>query len=396
MKFGKRLRTQIEDTLPDWQDKFLNYKDLKKRLKSIAAPECFTRAAYHREPAAAAPTEADHVVETIERQLRASSHDLAHPPGITAEEAERLEQGHLTPEEEEFIRLLNVELEKFNNFFIEKEEEFVIRLSDLKERVEKLRMTCNREDLSTCPACASDVNAIRKAIVAFHGEMVLLENYSSLNYTGLVKILKKHDKRTGMLLRMPYINNVLRQPFYTTELLSKLVRDCEEKLQFVFAPAKETGKPRTAVAPDPLSFPRDEDVDSIYRSTVAALRSLQDIRGSTGSPRISGAPPGNGATLSSLLGGGIGDSSDEEGASEGAEPQADGNDLREGGQNGAQEDGGVSSAAKRARVEEGGAAHRTGGCGVELQKSVDVRVVSPAPEAKREKEEEGGEVAVQA
>eukprot|EP00243_Klebsormidium_subtile_P003006 TRINITY_DN16138_c0_g1_i1.p1 TRINITY_DN16138_c0_g1~~TRINITY_DN16138_c0_g1_i1.p1 ORF type:complete len:397 (-),score=127.05 TRINITY_DN16138_c0_g1_i1:367-1557(-) len=396
MKFGKRLRTQIEDTLPDWQDKFLNYKDLKKRLKSIAAPECFTRAAYHREPAAVAPTEADHVVETIERQLRASSHDLAHPPGMTAEEAERLEQGHLTPEEEEFIRLLNVELEKFNNFFIEKEEEFVIRLSDLKERVEKLRMTCNREDLSTCPACAADVNAIRKAIVAFHGEMVLLENYSSLNYTGLVKILKKHDKRTGMLLRMPYINNVLRQPFYTTELLSKLVRDCEEKLQFVFAPAKETGKPRTAVGLDPLSLPRDEDVDSIYRSTVAALRSLQDIRGSSGSPRVSGAPPGNGATLSSLLGGGIGDSSEEEGASEGGEPQAEGNDLREGEQNGAQEDGGVSSAAKRTRVEGGDVAHCTGGCGVELQKSVDVRVVSTAPEAKREKEEEGGEVAVRA
>lgn len=49
-----------------------------------------------------------------------------------------MEQGHLTPEEEEFIKLLNIELEKFNNFFIEKEEEFVIRLSDLKERVERL------------------------------------------------------------------------------------------------------------------------------------------------------------------------------------------------------------------------------------------------------------------
>ena len=75
---------------------------------------------------------------TIERQLRAGSHDLTHPPSISAEEVERLEQGHLTPEEEEFIRLLNVELEKFNNFFIEKEEEFVIRLSDLKERVERM------------------------------------------------------------------------------------------------------------------------------------------------------------------------------------------------------------------------------------------------------------------
>jgi hypothetical protein len=81
---------------------------------------------------------ADHVVASIERQLRANSGDLAQPNGVAPEEAHALEQGHLTPEEEEFIKLLNIELEKFNNFFIEKEEEFVIRLSDLKERVERL------------------------------------------------------------------------------------------------------------------------------------------------------------------------------------------------------------------------------------------------------------------
>ena len=40
---------------------------------------------------------------------------------------------------------------------------------------------------------------------------VLLENYSNLNYTGLIKILKKHDKRTGLLLRHPFITTVLRQ-----------------------------------------------------------------------------------------------------------------------------------------------------------------------------------------
>ncbi|ONK73370.1 uncharacterized protein A4U43_C04F30610 [Asparagus officinalis] len=36
MKFGKSLSSQIEETLPKWQDKFLSYKDLKKKLKLIA------------------------------------------------------------------------------------------------------------------------------------------------------------------------------------------------------------------------------------------------------------------------------------------------------------------------------------------------------------------------
>lgn len=43
------------------------------------------------------------------------------------------------------------------------------------------------------------------------GEMVLLLHWSLLNYAAVVKILKKHDKRTGLLLRAPYLANVLQQ-----------------------------------------------------------------------------------------------------------------------------------------------------------------------------------------
>ncbi|KAG6521343.1 hypothetical protein ZIOFF_018458 [Zingiber officinale] len=43
---------------------------------------------------------------------------------------------------------------------------------------------------------------------------------------GLVKILKKYDKRTGALIRQPFIEKVLQQPFFTTDLLYKLVKEC--------------------------------------------------------------------------------------------------------------------------------------------------------------------------
>jgi SPX domain protein involved in polyphosphate accumulation len=33
----------------------------------------------------------------------------------------------MTPEEAEFMRLLEAELDKFNSFFVEKEEEYIIR-----------------------------------------------------------------------------------------------------------------------------------------------------------------------------------------------------------------------------------------------------------------------------
>ena len=47
--------------------------------------------------------------------------------------------------------------------------------------------------------------------IASVGEMVLLLHWSLLTYAAVVKILKKHDKRSGLLLRAPYLANVLQQ-----------------------------------------------------------------------------------------------------------------------------------------------------------------------------------------
>lgn len=80
------MSNQIEDTIPEWRDKFLSYKELKKRLKLIDA-------------AAVRPA----------KRLRLSG------------------GGGTTEEEEDFLKLLEAELDKFNGFFVEKEEEYIIR-----------------------------------------------------------------------------------------------------------------------------------------------------------------------------------------------------------------------------------------------------------------------------
>lgn len=71
MKFGKWLKRQIEESPPQWRDKFISYKDLKKLVRLISA----------NQPEA----------------------------------------------EEEFVSLLDAEIDKFNTFFIEQEEDFIIR-----------------------------------------------------------------------------------------------------------------------------------------------------------------------------------------------------------------------------------------------------------------------------
>ena len=49
-----------------------------------------------------------------------------------------------------------------------------------------------------------------------------------------MKIIKKYDKRTGALVRLPFIQEVLNQPFYKTDVLNKLVKECEAMLSDIF------------------------------------------------------------------------------------------------------------------------------------------------------------------
>lgn len=324
MKFGKSLSNQIEETLPEWRDKFLSYKELKKCLKRIrpaAGVAAGAPTTAYIDPAAALPPAKRARVsptpsppppaaaDAADDGERADPH--ARPPAAAAASSSSSSSpasaepgvagaGTMSEEEADFIRLLEAELDKFNTFFVEKEEEYVIHLKELQDSMSEAAEADFSEEL---------MMKIRKEIVDFHGEMVLLENYSALNYTGLVKILKKYDKRTGALLRLPFIQKVLKQPFFTTDLLYKLVKECETMLDSLF-PAKETlasvPKANEAVetqdagqASGPstarVAIPELEEIEyieSLYmKSTVAALRALKEIRKGSSTVSVFSLPP---------------------------------------------------------------------------------------------------------
>nr|XP_016470741.1 PREDICTED: SPX domain-containing protein 2-like [Nicotiana tabacum] len=182
MKFGRilmMLMALIEQTLPEWKDKFLSYKDLKKQLKLI----------------------------------------YPNNDGINRKEVN------------DFVVLLEEEIEKFNSFFIEKEEDYIIQFKVLRDSIAEIRSS-------------EELMRVGRDLVDLHGQMVLLENYSALNYIGLVKILKKYDKRTGALIRLPVIQKVLEEPFFKTDVLNKLVKECETMLSSLFSqnePSKAPG-----------------------------------------------------------------------------------------------------------------------------------------------------------
>ncbi|XWS30235.1 hypothetical protein CRYUN_Cryun24cG0099300 [Craigia yunnanensis] len=138
---------------------------------------------------------------------------------------------------------------------------------------------------------------ICKDLVTIHGEMVLLKNYSALNFSGIVKILKKYDKRTGGLLRLQFTQPVLHQPFFTTESLTRLIHECEANLELLFPleaevvesiPQGEPNTPSNNIAnhSQEASSTLGEETLDIYRSTLAAMKAIRGLQkaGSTCNP----------------------------------------------------------------------------------------------------------------
>lgn len=145
MKFSKRLRTlstHIEKVLPEWEGMFLSYKDLKKQLKVVYPKEGENSRPNKRrrldqetdggDSSAGAEEEEKVAKETI---LVGESSRPDKQQGLD----QKTEGGDSLAGEEEVVApvvkdvmdfeiLLGKEIEKFNGFFMDKEEEYVIRL----------------------------------------------------------------------------------------------------------------------------------------------------------------------------------------------------------------------------------------------------------------------------
>uniref|UniRef100_A0A7I4BB87 SPX domain-containing protein n=1 Tax=Physcomitrium patens TaxID=3218 RepID=A0A7I4BB87_PHYPA len=345
MKYGKQLHVLAEQMPVEYRDKFLSYKQLKKVINNILQHNSLPAAAFvdaevevgatgvvvaveeeALEPAAKRArgeermggvmggVSEERVVEekggvaiTVgtkrkageETEVAAAGFNRNVEANIVSSPVQREAvlskqcsvEKELTIEEEDFLRLLNVELEKFNHFFTEQEEIYVIRLQELKQKLERLRQKHGAGVMENQGYFNDDLLSIRTGLVTLHGELVLMESYSSLNYTGLVKILKKHDKRTGAVLRLPFIKRVLLQPFFSTELLTQLVKGCEKLLLTLPSPPMEQSINIELIGRAGDS--QSHTAEGILKSAVAALRTIQEIRKGSSTVSALSLPPCN-------------------------------------------------------------------------------------------------------
>ncbi|CAM9584929.1 unnamed protein product [Discosporangium mesarthrocarpum] len=171
MKFGKNIARVVELSDPEWAPFWINYKFLKKKVKSIEMSPRDNK-------------------DGGDAQARTNRETIARSDGEVA-----------------FYKLLMQELEKSSDFFNDVEKQFLIRKKRVLEGWRQLTDTGMIMDGITH-------KRLMEACVFLYKDLLLLENYAIMNYCGFSKILKKHDKVTGFLTREHFMRNVANKaPF---------------------------------------------------------------------------------------------------------------------------------------------------------------------------------------
>lgn len=197
MKFGKQLRGIVEYSNPEWQPNFLSYKELKKHIVPRDGYSESTRA-----------DEGD-VNMTAAGSFSQADAATAPAPGDLKDSAN-------------FLSCLQTELDKVNDFFLEKQEDYVIEHRELTGRVRRL--------LVSGASTRIEVNRLRQRLIDFHAQLVVLENYSTVNYTGFRKILKKHDKKTGLSVQTTALRNLSTTPFFASGVTRRMLLTTERQI----------------------------------------------------------------------------------------------------------------------------------------------------------------------
>lgn len=128
---------------------------------------------------------------------------------------------------QEFTQLLDQEVERVNNFYMDRIEEAVIIVHALRQHAEAL--SAGHAPAEHRPGC-------QKALVSFHFNLLMLQNYVALNFTAVAKILKKVDKRFNINLRTDYVAAIIDLPFYQCQALGQLVEDAEKQFKMLERP----------------------------------------------------------------------------------------------------------------------------------------------------------------
>ncbi|KAI7853894.1 VTC domain-containing protein [Circinella umbellata] len=127
-------------------------------------------------------------------------------------------------DETEFVEVLDNNLEKIYAFHQQKLEEITSRIDSWDQAI------------ASQPPDSSEMGRIQENINAIADDVNRLARFSRLNYTGFLKMVKKHDRHTNYILRPMFMVRLNQCPFWKQDDDALLI-----KLSELFSKARQVG-----------------------------------------------------------------------------------------------------------------------------------------------------------
>lgn len=126
-------------------------------------------------------------------------------------------RGWTDDDEANFIRQLESELDKVFTFQKLKSQEIVGRIKASEREVKQVvqhQEELDRSEQEDDSELEADFEALEADLSDVIADVHDLAKYTQLNYTGFQKIIKKHDKQTGIHLRPTFATRLKAKPFF--------------------------------------------------------------------------------------------------------------------------------------------------------------------------------------
>ncbi|KAF1328776.1 Spx domain-containing protein 1, partial [Globisporangium splendens] len=196
MKFGKVLQQSMQMSSSSWEPHWVDYKQLKHIIKDCAHIQKEEK------------LQGDKLVKTKIKPSAKEDNDSIRK----------------SPDEMNFFRTLRVEIKKIADFFVQEQAKHTNQVAAIEQISIELKTSLKPETKTE----------LMKSCVSLYKELLLLENFAVMNFCGISKILKKHDKWTGYATRHKFMHTILmKQPFATYVPLLQMI----DRLEHIFMEA---------------------------------------------------------------------------------------------------------------------------------------------------------------
>ncbi|KAG0378460.1 hypothetical protein BGX24_003778 [Mortierella sp. AD032] len=229
MKYGNYLKERKQQLPAEWQAVFVDYEALKTFIKAHIAPACLKPSIAHQQ---AHPSSAEN-----NATLGSNAYNTPQVPHLQPSPIIGGTTSASTTKVPEFLAMLDKQVGDVSTFTTLQTRRIYEAYGAFQGGQVGLGLaSTNDSRLAQATgngipdSSSTDSPASLETLLQ---SVIKLEKYIFLNYTGIVKIIKKMDRHAGLNISEAYLGRVWKLPFARAEQLSTLKKELMEKLSGV-------------------------------------------------------------------------------------------------------------------------------------------------------------------